>query len=165
MPIQKESPEKPRPLRVNVIYTQVETTTCALRAAEILARDFSSTIHLHATLSVPRRISVAHPLVPVSFLKEQVCKMVEALGSRDRLHVVHIHVCRNRLETLLSVLPPNSLLVIGGYRHFWPTWEVRLSKALSVAGHSVAHIDPRAERTEDLSALWRQSHTTEYSVR
>lgn len=154
-----------RPLSVGIIYTSVEATICAVRAAEVLARDFGPTIHLYAAVSVPQRISLSQPLISISFLRKLLCDMVLTFGSVGRQYVLQIYLCRNRLDTLLSVLPPNSVLVVGGYLHFWSTPESRLLRALSAAGHSVAFVDPRAKSPDNLSALWLKAQQREYSSR
>jgi len=50
-----------------------------------------------------------------------------------------LYLCRDRQETLLSVLKPHSLVVVGGRRRrwWWPTSEEGLAKMLLRAGHEV----------------------------
>jgi hypothetical protein len=48
-----------------------------------------------------------------------------------------MYLCRDSSETLLAVLKPRSLVVIGGRRRWWPTREERLAKKLRGAGHEV----------------------------
>ena len=54
---------------------------------------------------------------------------------------VHLYLCRDRVATLLHVLAPNSLVVIGRRRRWWPTAETRLAKVLRSNGHQVVSID------------------------
>jgi hypothetical protein len=110
-----------RPLSVGIIYTSLYATICALKAAEILAQDIAPMIQLHVAVSVPQRISLSQPPISVSFLRRQLSDMVLTFGSTGYQYVLHIYLCRNRLDALLSVLRPNSVLVVGGYSHFWPT--------------------------------------------
>lgn len=137
-----------RSLSLNVVYTNPEATASALQAAESLARDLQATIHVRATVPVPSRISIATPLVSTPFLSQLLQDIVKRVGSAACQYVLHIYVCRNRIETLLRVLRPSSLIVIGGRRRIWPTAETRLSKAVAAAGHSVAFVDLKACRME-----------------
>jgi hypothetical protein len=130
----------PQSLSVNVLYTNPEATRVALKAAEALAHDLAATIHLRAVLCVPCRLSIDCPPIPVSFFRLALCELVERIGSATCEYVLHIYVGRSRIETLLKVLRPSSLLVIAGRRRFWPTTESRVLKAASRAGHSVAFV-------------------------
>jgi len=144
------SPQEPytgkqaQPLSVNVVYTGPETTITALRAADSLARALSATVHIRAIIAVPRQLAVEFAFTSVRFLKGLISDLVEQVGSRSCEYVLHIYVCRSRIKTLLRVLRPASLLVIGGRRRLWPTAESRLAKAATSAGHSVAFVDVKA---------------------
>ena len=131
-------------LSINVVYTRPETTITALRAVESLAGDLSATIHIRAMIAVPRQLALDLAFTSVEFLKRLLTDLVERIGSTGCAYVLHIYVCRNRIETLLRVLRPSSLLVVGGHRRLWPTAESRLSKAAISAGHSVAFVDASA---------------------
>jgi hypothetical protein len=50
---------------------------------------------------------------------------------------VRIFLCRDRVETLKSVLGPRSLVVLGGRSRWWPTAEKLLARNLRRAGHEV----------------------------
>lgn len=129
---------------VDVVYTEPEATGASLRAAALLAQDLHATIHLRALICVPRQLSLADPPVSISYFGQLLGDLVERFGSAPLEHVLHIYICRSRIETLLGVLGPASLVVVGGRRRPWPTPESRLSKAAYAAGHSVAFVDPKA---------------------
>lgn len=133
-----------RPLSVNVVYTEPDATITALRAAELLVRNLGTTVHIRAMIPVPRQLAIELAFNSVQFFKRLLIDLVERNSSRHFEYVLHIYVCRDRVETLLKVLRPSSLLVIGGRRRLWPTAESRLSKAAISAGHSVAFVDPKA---------------------
>jgi hypothetical protein len=135
-------------LSLNVLYTNPEATAVALQTAESLARDLQATIHVRAMVSVPHRLSIDNPPVSTPFLVRLLREIVERFGSAARQYVLHIYVCRSRIDTLLRVLRPSSLIVIGGRRRLWPTAETRLSKEVAAAGHSVAFVDLKACRIE-----------------
>lgn len=148
--VSSPSPQEPnpgkqaQPLSINVVYTGPETTVTALRAADSLARDLHATVHIRAIIAVPRQLTIEFAFTSVQFFKRLISDLVERVGSRSCEYVLHIYVCRSRIETLLRVLRPASLLVIGGRRRLWPTLESRLSKAAISAGHSVAFVDVKA---------------------
>ena len=50
---------------------------------------------------------------------------------------VHIYLCRDRFETLASVLKPGSIVVLGGRKRWWPTKDERLARQLRRAGYEV----------------------------
>jgi hypothetical protein len=127
-----------------VVYTCPETTLPALRAVDSLARDLSVTVHIRAMVAVPRQLAIDFGLNSVQFVKRFLSDLVERVGSRHCEYVLHIYLCRSRVETLLRVLQPSSLLVIGGRRRLWPTAERRLAEAAISAGHRVAFVDATA---------------------
>lgn len=133
-----------RRLSINVVYTGPDTTLPALRAVDSLARDLSATVHIRAMVTVPRQLAMDFAFTSVQFVKGLLTDLVERVGSGHCEYVLHIYLCRSRVETLLRVLRPSSLLVIGGRRRLWPTAARRLAKAAVSAGHSVAFIDARA---------------------
>jgi hypothetical protein len=138
------SENQAQPLSVNVVYTGPETTITALRAADSLARDLSATVHIRAMIAVPRQLAMEFAFGSVQVFKRLLSDLVGRVSSKCCEYVLHIYLCRNRIETLLRVLRPSSLLVIAGRRRLWPTAETRLYKAAISAGHSVALVDAKA---------------------
>ena len=135
---------QPMSLSVNVVYTGPETTMKALQAAQSFVGELNSTVHIRAMIAVPRQLGMAEGLVSRRFFQKLLSDLVKRVGSDRCEYVLHFYLCRNRIETLLKVLRPSSLVVIGGRRRLWPTAESRLSKAAVAAGHSVAFIETRA---------------------
>ena len=136
--------EKSRPLSINVVYTSPDTTIAAMRAAECFAGDLGGSIHIRAMIAAPRQLALDLAFTSVQFLKRLLTDLVERMGAMGCEYVLHVYVCRSRIETILRVLRPSSLLVIGGRRRFWPTAERRLAKAAISAGHSVAFVNASA---------------------
>ena len=50
---------------------------------------------------------------------------------------VQVYLCRDRVEMLLHMLSPSSLVVIGGRKKWWPTSEKLMARRLRQAGHKV----------------------------
>lgn len=124
-------------LEVNVIHTDPQSTCAALRFAESFASGLNASIHLLAVLSVPRQFPIDRPPVSVEFIRRRLCEMVGEYGSPAGRYFLHICISRSRVDTLLQVLRPNSLVVLASGRRFWPTVEKRLSSTLRAHGHNV----------------------------
>jgi hypothetical protein len=147
-----ETPEASRPgrLEVNVIFTDPLATVAALKAAGLLARDLGACIHVRAAIPVPYTLPLDKPPVSVGFLQSLLYRLV----SRSELHTfepsVHLYICRDQIETLVRVLRPNSLVVISGREHWWPTAERRMAKVLRSKGHRVVFVGLKREAKSDL---------------
>jgi hypothetical protein len=65
-------------------------------------------------------------------------RRLRVLAGQSRVETrVSIYLCRDALPTLLSVLKPHSLVVVGSRKRWWPTAEKRLAAKLRRAGHVV----------------------------
>jgi hypothetical protein len=140
----------PGRLEVNVIFTDPQATVVAFKTAGSLARDLGACIRLRAAIAVPYALPLDKPLVSVPFterlLSDLVCRL--ELGTFEPS--VHLYLCRDQIETLLQVLRPNSLVVIGGRKHWWPAAERRMAKALRSKGHRVVFIGLKRGTKSDL---------------
>jgi hypothetical protein len=129
-----------RRLEVNVIFTDLQATVAALRTAGSLARDLGACIRVRAALAVPYALPLDRPPVSADFIEELLSDLVCRLDLDAFEPSVHLYQCRDRVETLLRVLSPNSLVVIGGRKQWWPTAERQVAKALQSKGHRVVFI-------------------------
>jgi hypothetical protein len=127
-------------LEVNVIYTNPKATTVALQSAASLARDLGACIRLRAAMAVPVRLPLDHPPVSISFVQGLLAKLVGQLEPCPVEPQVHLYVCRDQAEALLRALGPNSLVMIGGHKHWWPTAESRMAQILQSRGHRVVFV-------------------------
>ena len=121
-------------LNIAVIFTSIESTLSALRKAAVLASRLSARITLIVPQVVPYPLPVNCSPVPPDFADRQFRVIAGASPVETR---VRVYLCRDRMEALRSVLKPNSLVVIGGNRVWWPTREKRLARQLRRAGHEV----------------------------
>jgi hypothetical protein len=135
------------PLEVNVIFTQQQATAAALKSAESLARGLEASIRLRAAIVVPLRLPLDQPPVSVPFMERLLGDLVGQPEPGGPELSVHLYVCRDWIEMLLQVLRPNSLVVIGGRKHWWPTAASRMARALRGIGHRVVFVDIREQRT------------------
>ena len=75
--------------------------------------------------------------MPVDFNERRL--RVIAKRPKGRVETrISIYLCRDPLETLMSVLKPHSLVVVGSCKRWWPTAEKRLAAKLRQAGHEVS---------------------------
>ena len=123
-------------LKITVIHTTPEGTFAALKLAGDLARDLSLRIGLLAVQLVPFRLPIEESIVSPAFLEQRQALLVARTGLGE--DEVNIRVClaRDRKAALATLLPPNSLVVIGGRRNWWRQ-ERNLEKWLLRMGHQV----------------------------
>jgi hypothetical protein len=130
----------PEELEVNVLFTDVRATRAALRAATSLARDLKASIRVRAAIAVPFRLPLDRPQISIPFTEEVLSGLVSRFGQNSLDITAHLYLSRNRIETLLQILQPNSLVVIAGRKRPWPTAESRIVKRLQSEGHRVVFI-------------------------
>jgi hypothetical protein len=130
-PVNQESEPQ---LNISVIFTSVEATLAALRAAGTMANRLHATITMVVPEVVPYHLPLNKPAV-VHDWNEKRFRVLAAQSPVDT--IVRFYLCRDREETLGYVLKPHSLVVIGGKKHWWPTAESRLAKRLRCLGHEV----------------------------
>jgi hypothetical protein len=112
----------------------VETTLTALKQAGALASSLGASITLIATQLVPYPLPLTTPPVSPDFNDQRF----RVMAGESRVDTkVSVYLCRDRMETLKTVLKPHSLVVVGGSRGWWPTSEKRLAAKLRRAGHEV----------------------------
>ena len=140
--VSRETGEGLRPgrLEVNVIFTDPQATVVALKTAGSLARHLGACIRLRATIPVPYPLPLDKPPVSIPFIERLLSELVGGLAQDSFEPTVHVYLCRNQIATLFRVLSPNSLVVIGGRRHWWPTAASRMAKALRSKGHRVVFV-------------------------
>jgi hypothetical protein len=141
-------PERPTPqeveaglnigLNISVVYTSVDATLGALKQAGSLADRLGAHITLVVPQIVPRPLPLDSPPVLIDWNENRFRVMASEVPVQT---TVQIYLCRDRWETLDSVLKPHSLVVVGskpgGRKRWWPTPESRLANKLRKAGHEV----------------------------
>lgn len=121
-------------LNIDVVFTSVEGTLAALRKAGDLAVQLGARI----TIVVPQIVPQPLPLDSPPVLLDWSERRFEVIARNSTVETtVHIYLCRDRVAMLRSILRPNSLVVLGGPKRWWPTSEKRLARKLHDAGHEV----------------------------
>jgi hypothetical protein len=129
---QENAPE-PR-LNITVVFTAVDATLAALKEAGRLADRLGGRIELVVPQVVPYPLPLSSPPVLLDWNERRF--HVIATDSHVETKV-SLYLCRDRVETLIATLRPESVVVIGGRKRWWPTSESRLARALRRAGHEV----------------------------
>jgi hypothetical protein len=137
-------------LEVNVIFTDPQATVAALRTAGSLARDLAACIRIRVAIPVPYALPLDKPPVSVRFTENLLSDLVCRLKLDTFDPSVHFYLCRDQLEGLLRALNPNSLVVIGGRKQWWPTAEHRMAKSIQSAGHRVVFVGLKRGMRSDL---------------
>ncbi len=121
-------------LNISVIFTSVESTLSALERAGAMATSLGARI----TLLVPQVVPHPVPLESPPVLLDWNEKRFHVIANQSPVQTtVRIYLCRDRVETLVSVLRPGSIVVVGSRTRWWPTREERLARKLRKAGHEV----------------------------
>ena len=134
VPAPSSTEETDSKLDISVVFTSVDATLAALKAAGNLASSLGSRI----TLIVPQIVPYPLPLSSPPVLVDLSERRLRVIANNCRVETrVSIYLCRDPLETLQSVLKPHSLVVLGSRKRWWPTAEKRLAAKLRRAGHEV----------------------------
>lgn len=127
-------------LEVFVVFLDASGAEAALQMADRLAQKLGAHLRALWPFEVHYSLPLTKPPIPVEFLEGQI----RDAAAKTHLEVAaQIYLCRDRNVTLRHLLPPNSLIVIGGRRRWWPTVEQKLSKALQDLGHHVLFAEQR----------------------
>jgi hypothetical protein len=124
-------------LNISVVFTSVESTLAALKEAGNLANSLGAQITLIVPQVVPYPLPLETPPVLLDFSENRF----RVMASESPVETsVQIYLCRDRFETLTSVLKPSALVVLGGRKPRWPWWptkDERLARQLRRAGFDV----------------------------
>jgi hypothetical protein len=121
-------------LNISVVFTAVDSTLAALKQAGAMASSLGARLTLVVPQVVPYPLPLASPPVLLDFSERRFRVIAGASQVETQ---VRIYLCRDRLDTLATVLKPHSLVVIGGRKRWWPRSEKRLANRLRRAGHEV----------------------------
>lgn len=121
-------------LNLDVVFTSLEPTLAALKKAA----DLASRLNARITLVVPQVVPYPLPLKTPPVLIDFNERRFRVIASQCPVAMtVRIYLCRDSAETVAGVLKPDSIVLLGGRRTWWPTAEKRLARQLRSAGHEV----------------------------
>lgn len=124
-------------LKISVLFTSMELTRTALKRAGALASRLRARITLIVPEVVPYPLSLESPAVRLAWNQKRLMIMARQSGV-DR---VCVYLCRDRLQTVESVLGSGSIVVVG-CRKWWLAPERRLARKLGQHGFEVLLTEP-----------------------
>ena len=142
-PQRRARPEVDAPdskLNISVIFTSVESTLAALKEAGALANKLGAQITLIVPQVVPYHLPLESPPVLLDWNERRLRVMAKESPVETKFN---LYLCRDRWETLQSILAPHSVVVLGARKAWWPTQEKRLARQLRCAGHEVIFTETR----------------------
>lgn len=132
--------QEDRQLEINVIFTTPKGTMAALKAAQELAHDLDAQTVLLVPQVVPLQFPISSPPVSIAFTQRRAYALAMDCQKDGDIRV-QVYLCGDRRKCLLKVLKPQSLVLVGGKKHWWPAPEQRLVKALRADGHKVIFVN------------------------
>lgn len=121
-------------LEIFVFFTTQDQTLKALKKACDLARPICASIVLLAAEIVPYPLPLDRPPVRLEFILRRLVTIASQYPVKTE---VRVYLCRDQLVALRRVLRPNSVVVVGTRKRWWPTREARLARKLRRAGYEV----------------------------
>ena len=137
-PVCNPSRSEERSLGLYVIFTDLEATRQAVNAARSLARDLGACPVLVMAQVVPYPLPLDCSPLASEFTE---CLIGQLAGEQATSVWAHVHLCRDRNETIRRALGPGSLVVIGVRRHRWRNPDRVLTWILTKDGHHVIPIE------------------------
>ena len=132
-------------LEVNVVFTDARATKAALELAGRIARDLNARFWILAPLVVPHRIPLEQPPVSPDHVQQQILSALAGVTSENEIRV-QLCVCRDDYECLRELLPPGSLVFVGGRSSWIGSRDRRLEKSLRTLGHDVVFVKQTRRR-------------------
>lgn len=124
---------------ITVVFTSFRSAPEALKRAGKLARRLAGRITLLVPQIVPYPLQLTQPPISIEWNERRFRFLAE---SSEVDATVQLYLCRNRDETLKTVLGPHSIVIVGELRRrWWFTPEKRLARNLLHAGHEVVLIE------------------------
>jgi hypothetical protein len=118
-------------LEIVLLFTSPEATGTALERTAGLLAGLNARIKLVAVLTVPYALALNRPPFSASFHEQRL----QDIASKSPVETAaHLYFCRCPFETLTSVLKPDSVVIVGTRKRWWPTRERRLARKLESAG-------------------------------
>jgi hypothetical protein len=132
-------------LDLKAVYTDARATKAALELAVRMAPDLNARCSILAPIVVPRRMPIEQPPVSPDHVRQQIISALAGVAAENEIRV-QLCVCRDGCECLRELLPPGSLVFVGG-RSSWPgSRDRRLERSLRAMGHDVVFVKQTGRR-------------------
>lgn len=129
-----------RRLQIFVLFSGIEATASALRAAGSFSADLGGDILIAAPLVVPYPLPLNCPSVNKRVLCAQIMQSISKAGITSAVHKVLIGYVRDRRDGWRTLLPQGCIVVVGKPKGLSPIQylQTRLAaKSLRKLGHEV----------------------------
>ena len=103
-------------LEVKVLFTTHAGTIAALKLANTLSAQLGRHAVVLLLYPVPYTLPLSWPAVSKEFLEERIRALERESPSEI---TVRIYICRSSRQSLSRILPPRSLIVVGGRKRWW----------------------------------------------
>jgi hypothetical protein len=122
-------------LRINVLFTEFEATNVALRRALDLAFDLDAETNIIVPHVVPYPLDLESPAVSLEFTCNRLRLFAESVGTDP---YVYVYLCRDVMDPLRTVLPADSIVVLGSPKQCLAKWRIeRFARKLTNNGGQV----------------------------
>jgi hypothetical protein len=121
-------------LHIGVVFTNFEDTRAALKTAADLCAGLEGHIDLVVPEVVPYPLPLIRPAVPAGFTLRRLMELARGAQVQPNIYV---YLCRDKVQTLLEVLAPHSVVVLGRKKRWFPVEAQFLARALRKQGHHV----------------------------
>ena len=124
-------------MSVTIVFTTVSGTLIALQHGGELARQLGARIRILVPHVVPYPLPIDRPQVDPEF-KVRRFRTLSVGGAIETQ--IDVRLCRDPYDAVMQGLCPQSVVLIGGRKRWWPTREMRLARTLNRAGHHVIFV-------------------------
>jgi hypothetical protein len=121
-------------LQIYIIFTNPLAINVTLEAANELAHDLDARLTVLIARIVPYPLPLEHPPVSTEFTEQFLSQLVKG---PDVATTVHVLLCRDRNETIRRAVRPDSIVLIGSRKRWWPNRDNTLARRLRRDGHHV----------------------------
>lgn len=127
-------------LQITVVSTTVPATLSALRRAGELAYELEARIRIVVPQIVPYPLPLNRPPADPSFKTKQF-RTVTINGAVET--TIDVVLCRDAVTAATQVVGPESIVLIGGHKRWWPSAAQKLAQRLREAGNHVIFVPER----------------------
>jgi hypothetical protein len=130
-------------LVINVIFIRTASTLQCLRKVAALAGGLNARIRLIVPRIVPYALPLDRPAVSADYERRRFRALAGIAGIEMRIEILY---GREAEHIVAQALEPHSLVLVGGWRRWWPSRARRYRKQLESAGHRVIFVETGGNR-------------------
>src|SRR4030095_9221540 len=108
-------------LRINVLFTEFAASSAALQQAVDLAIDLDAETNIIVPHVVPFPLDLECPAVPLEFTCNRLRLLAGSVGADP---YVHVYLCRDVMDLLRTILPVDSIVVVGSRKQWFARWRI-----------------------------------------